>query len=98
MMWLAICLPFMVLGTAVAVVPVLWGTFRFHRGADDATSATADAQVAQWRRMLSVHCPVCAGTVTARSDVELVDEVKRHAWRAHGIPSDLHILESAKSA
>jgi hypothetical protein len=25
----------------------------------------------------------------------LIDEVKRHAWQAHGIPSDAHIVESA---
>jgi len=30
MIWIAISIPVMVLGTAIAVVPVLWGTMRHH--------------------------------------------------------------------
>ena len=45
-----------------------------------------------------MKCPVCSTSMEGSNNTDLVDAVQRHAWREHGIPSEVHILESARVA
>jgi hypothetical protein len=100
-----VSIPFMLLGYTIAVFPVLWGTFRFHREDDDSALALiAGGGTASEIRSPAptgahgVVCPVCSAYLAAEAKPELLNVVRRHAWREHGIPSDEHVLESARSA
>jgi len=102
-MWIVVGIPLMVLSVAIAVVPVLGHTIHDHRqerahhesGVADGFRA---ASVEATPRELSVECPVCSASMGASSNAGLIDAVQRHAWRQHGIPSEPHILESARLA
>jgi hypothetical protein len=102
-MWIVVCIPLMALSVAIAVVPVLGHTIHDHRlerahgepaVADGVPAVSPGAAPTE----LSVECPVCLASMGASSDAGLIDAVQRHAWRQHGIPSELHILESARLA
>ncbi len=101
-MWLAITLPAMILGVGIAVIPVLWWSMRehrrgaYHRSAERCEVDLLSAKLASVERL--VRCPLCTVSLRGAGDSQLVDEVRRHAWRTHGIPSDTHILESALQA
>ena len=104
-MWIAIAVPLMLLAVAIAVVPVLWLSVRDHRLEYDGPArsiqsgtqpATIPTSASGRGRMVS--CPLCTEALRAIGDSELIDAVRRHAWRTHGIPSERHILESAGSA
>lgn len=99
-MWLAISVPLMVLGVAVAVVPVLVWSLRDHgqglyRADGWNRESVAPVAVVASPVERAVSCPLCSESVRAREDAELVDGIRRHAWQTHGIPSEDHILESA---
>jgi hypothetical protein len=100
-MWIVWAVPFMVLGVAIAVVPVLWGSIHFHRVEHldhQLAMARASAPAEATPSSLAVDCPTCATRVRGITQDHLIDEVHRHAWRVHGIPSDRQIMESAVPA
>ncbi|HTX63691.1 MAG TPA: hypothetical protein VMD28_08625 [Acidimicrobiales bacterium] len=97
-MWLAWSIPLMVVGVAIAVVPVLWGSLLDHRGErrESARGTRAERpEVVLTVGTVRVDCPLCDVSVYGSSNDELVDRAGRHAWRAHGIPSPAHVLESS---
>jgi hypothetical protein len=98
---LIVSIPFMILGVAIAVVPVLWGSIHFYRQDRDLAQNDIAANIRQPMasvQSLHVLCPLCASALTAGAENDLIGVVRHHAWREHGIPSDEQILESARSA
>ena len=98
MWWMAWGIPLMVLGVAVAVVPVAMG-IAIHERIEKEERAT---RANEPRRGLlpgeaPVHmdCVLCGVDLYARSEEELAGRVKRHAWRIHAIRSEEPILEMA---
>lgn len=99
-MWLVISIPLMILGCGIAIVPVLWGSLRQHRGRPVlgvGAPAPGSAAVPE-RPMLEVMCPPCGTTISGRSRADLVRAVDRHAWAAHGVPSHDAVVEHARVA
>jgi hypothetical protein len=102
-MWIVVCIPLMVFGVIIAVTPVLAGSIHHHRrdrahGGPVAADGVGAVPPGAAPRELSVSCPVCSASMGASSGGGLIDAVQRHAWREHGIPSEPHILESARVA
>jgi len=107
-MWIAICLPFMLLGVAIAVLPVTLGSLRFHRaddGANPLPAAPAATEAVDGEPLsdavlasLAVACPLCSVDLEGVTVELLVASVQEHAWRRHGIPSPEQVLESARIA
>ena len=102
-MWIVVCIPLMALGVVIAVTPVLAGSIHHHRrdrahGGPVVADGVGAVPPGAAPHELSVKCPVCSASMRASSDTGLVDAVQRHAWRQHGIPSEPHILESARVA
>jgi hypothetical protein len=102
-MWIVVCIPLMALSVVMAVAPVLGGSIYHHRRDRAHSGPVVADEVGAVRlgatpRELSVKCPVCSASMEAPNDAGLVDAVQRHAWRQHGIPSEPHILESARVA
>jgi hypothetical protein len=92
--------PLGLLGIAIAVLPLLLGSIyvdRMERAAAAKRSRSAGSGEAARDvcPVLTVSCPMCLDYLDGSSPDQLVDAVHRHAWRAHGIPSPAHILESA---
>ena len=105
-MWILITVPLMIVGVAIAVLPVLWGSVRFQRAeqagamvpVQSSSARIAAAGATAELFVLGVSCPLCTARISGSTNERLVDAVERHAWREHGIPSASHILESARSA
>ncbi len=102
-MWIVVCVPLMALGVVIAVAPVLGGSIHHHRldrahGGPVVADGVGTVPPGAAPRERSVKCPVCSASMEASSDTGLIDAVRRHAWRVHGIPSEPHILESAHVA
>jgi hypothetical protein len=100
-MWVVVCIPLMALSVVVAVAPVLGHSIHHHRreraqGEPAVAEGVRAVPPGASPRELSVECPVCSAKMGASSDAGLIDAVQRHAWRQHGIPSGLHILENAR--
>lgn len=100
-MAIVLMLPLGLLAIAIAVLRLTLGSLHAHRAEQAAAversrpAERSGAAVAE-RLALTVDCPVCGDDQSGSSAEELVDTVHRHAWRAHGIPSPAHILESAR--
>ncbi len=102
-MWIVVCVPLMALSVVMAVAPVLGGSIHHHRrnraaGGPVVANGVGAVGPGAAPHELSVKCPVCSASMGASSDSGLIDAVQRHAWRQHGIPSEPHILESARVA
>jgi hypothetical protein len=92
-MWIALGIPLMLLGCAVAIVPVLYGTLRgnWHSG----VSAESPDSVATRSQQLEVTCPPCGEVVRASGHESLLAALREHAWARHGVPHSASVLRSA---
>jgi len=95
-MWLVLGIPLMLLGCAVAIVPVLYGTFRgnWHSG----VSAEPSYSVGTRPQQLEVTCPPCGEVVRASGHEALLAAFHEHAWARHGVPHSASVLRSATIA
>ena len=92
-MWIALGIPLMLLGCAVAIGPVLYGTCRgnWH----SSVSAEPRVSVATRPQQLEVACPPCGEVVRASGHEALLAAVHEHAWTRHGVPHSASVLRSA---
>jgi hypothetical protein len=92
-MWIVLGIPLMLLGCAVAIAPVLYGTLRGNWHSN--VSAEPPDSVATRPQQLEVACPPCGEVVRASGHEALLAAVHEHAWTRHGVPHPASVLRSA---
>jgi hypothetical protein len=104
-MWIALTVPFMVVGCVVAITPVLFGSVLHHRSTRAAGSDQHDGQLPVSERngqasrpSFELVCPPCGTVLRAVTPDDLLDAVTDHAWRNHGVPNPERVLATAGAA
>jgi hypothetical protein len=98
MLWMAWAIPLMVLGVAVAVVPVALGIAVHERIEKDERAARAAGPrlgLLPTDAPVHVDCELCGVDLYAASEDELTGRVSRHQWRIHAIRPADPVLEPA---
>jgi uncharacterized paraquat-inducible protein A len=106
MWWIALSVPLMLLGVAIAVVSVSWGSAIHERlekedAADRAAYAARSTVVGRallpHEASARVDCARCGVELYARSQDDLAGRVGRHLWTIHGVrfPEPERVLEPA---
>jgi len=103
-MWILLTVPFMIVGCAIAIVPVLAGSIRDCRsqresasGEHEALAVAVDAGAAP-RPSVEVVCPPCGAVLRGADTLALLVAVSDHAWRAHGVPDAEQLRLTAQAA
>jgi hypothetical protein len=98
-MWIALTVPFMVLGCVIAIVPVLYGSIRDRR-----TQAALRTELPVIKSTqappdtFEVMCPPCGAVLRGTHSGELLEAISQHAWRVHGVPHPGQVLREAVPA
>lgn len=100
-MWIALCVPFMLLGCVIAIVPVLVGSVRDCKA--QATTPRGDQQAAATAEPagagpVEVVCPPCGAVLRAPDTDDLLEVVRDHSWRHHGMPHPERVLAASRTA
>ena len=101
-MWIALTVPFMVVGCVIAIISVLIGSIYHHRSEGGPGSPqhenraqAADSSGQARRSAVELVCSPCGTVLRAASSDELSDAVSDHAWRMHGVPHPERVLATA---
>jgi hypothetical protein len=106
MWWIALSVPLMLLGVAIAVVPVAWGS-AIHERLEKKDAAEREAYAARsgahgrgrmpGEASVGVDCALCGVELYAQSEDDLAGRVGRHLWTIHGVrtPEPEPVLEPA---
>lgn len=84
-MWIAIAVPIMVIAVAIAVLPVLLGSVRYHNWQH------RRLEVGRTRRPVRrrAGCPLCGVVVQAGAGETVETAAREHAERRHGVAPPL---------
>ncbi len=101
-MWIALTVPLALLGCAVAIVPVLYGSIRVNRSEATLRTEARPTPITESTQApsqkLEVVCPPCGAVLRGTESAQLFEEVSHHAWRVHGVPQPDRVLREAVPA
>lgn len=84
MWWLAVLIPLVVLAVAVAVVPIVFGSVRFHRWhTRQLPRRPADTTNRRGERTRRLRCPLCAARLEGATVNEAIAVRNEHFLRTH---------------